>query len=272
MNDDVLELLHQVDPARDCQGYDSARIDRQVARIVQADAEPARAARPSSGVRRLGMPVAAFVAVASIGLGTAAAAGWLTPQARQAFDSPAARGLLRQQFGTTADLSQSQERVREPGPDGSSVAVWTVPVGDRGSCTAILVSKKSANVPNINEPSDLPSFCDPTQTTIQRSVRYVARDWVSKATRTHYLIYGGQLGSATGVELRLADGDRLRAATGSGYFVLPAVRSDDLHCAAIIGLDPYGHQVGLASYLSLGCPGDPYQLSPTASPSSTSSR
>ena len=33
----------------------------------------------------------------------------------------------------------------------------------------------------------------------------------------------------------------------------------ELHCAALVGLDPQGHQVGLASYLGSGCPGDPYQ-------------
>jgi hypothetical protein len=259
VNGDALELLRQADPARDTGGYAQKSIDRRVARIVQANAEPVRAARPRGAGRRLGMPVAAFVAVAAVGLGTAAAAGWLTPQARHAFDSPAARQELRQRFGATADLSQARERVSAPGPDGSRMSIWTVPVGDRGSCTAILVSKKSAPVPGGNEPSDLPSFCDPTPTTVQRSVRYVALDWASKATRTHYLIYGGQVGSATGVELRLADGDRLTAATGNGYFLLPAVRSDELHCAALIGLDQQRHQVGLASYLNAGCPGDPYQ-------------
>ncbi|HJQ00685.1 MAG TPA: hypothetical protein VJ851_03710 [Jatrophihabitans sp.] len=270
MNGDVLELLRRADPASDG-GYDQARIERQVARILQADAAPMPAARGRGPVRRLGVPAAAFVAVAAAGLGSAAAAGWLTPQATHAFDSPAARQLLRQQFGTTADLSRAQERVSAPGPDGSTMTIWTVPVGDRGSCTAVLVSKKSAAVPGGNEPSDLPSFCDPTPTTVQRSVRYVALDWVSKATRTHYLIYGGQVGSATGVELRLTSGVRLTAATENGYFLLPAVRSDDLHCAAVIGLDQQGHQVGLASYLSAGCPGDPYQPGTTyqAPPGST---
>jgi hypothetical protein len=258
VNGDALELLRQADPARDSGGYDHARIDRQVARILQANAEPVPAARPRRLGRRLGMPVAAFVAVA-IGLGTAAAAGWLTPQARHAFDSPAARQELRLRFGATADLSQARERVSAPGPDGSTMSIWTVPVADRGSCTAILVSKKSAAIPGGNPPSDLPLFCDPNPTTVQRSVRPAALDWASKATRTHYLIYGGQVGSATGVELRLADGDRLIAATGNGYFLLPAVRSDELNCAAIIGLDRQGHQVGLASYLGTGCPGDPYQ-------------
>ena len=259
MNGDVLEQLRRADPARDGGGYQPAQLDQQIARILQADAEPVPAARPRGAVRRLAVPIAAFGTVAAVGLGTAAAAGWLSPQARQAFDSPAARQLLRQQFGATADLANARQRVSAPGPDGSSMAIWTVPVGDRGNCTAILVSKKSAALAGGNEPSDLPSYCDPTPTTVQRSVRYVALDWVSKPTRTHYLIYGGPLGSATGVELRLADGHRLTAAVGDGYFLLPAVRSDDLHCAAVIGLDPQGRQVGLASYLSFGCPGDPYQ-------------
>ncbi len=273
MNGDALELLRQVDPARDTSGYDQQFIVRQVARIVRANAEPVRAARRRGAGRRVGLPVAAFATVAAVGLGTAAAAGWLTPQARHAFDSPAARQLLRQQFGATADLANAQERVSAPGPDGSSMTVWTVPVGDRGSCTAILVSKKSGPVPGGNEPSDLPTFCDPTPTTVQRSVRYVALDWVSKATHTHYLIYGGQVGAATGVELRLTNGTRLTAAAGAGYFLLPAVPLVDLRCAAIIGLDPLGHQVGLASYLGVGCPGDPYPLVvPSAGPTSAEPR
>jgi len=74
------------------------------------------------------------------------------------------------------------------------------------------------------------------------------------------------------MELRLASGDRLTAATGDGYYLLPAVPSANLTCAALVGLDPLGHQVGLASYLSSGCPGDPYQPAPAATqpqPSST---
>jgi hypothetical protein len=268
VNGDALELLRQADPAQDAVGYDQQSIDRQVARILQAKAESVPAARPRSAVRRLGIPVAAFVAVA-VGLGTAAAAGWLTPQARHAFDSPAARQELRQRFGATADLAQARQRVSAPGPDGSKMSIWTVPVADRGSCTAILVSKKSGPVPGGNEPSDLPLFCDPPPTTVQRSVRYVALDWVSKATHTHYLIYGGQAGAAAGVELRLTNGTRLTAAAGAGYFLLPAVPLTDLHCAAIIGLDPQGHQVGLTSYLGVGCPGDPYPLVvPSAGPTS----
>ncbi len=272
VNGDALELLRQADPARDTGGYDQKFIDRQVARIVRANAEPAPAGRPRGAGRRLGIPVAAFVAVAAVGLGTAAAAGWLTPQAQHAFDSPAARQLLRHQFGATADLSRARERVSAPGPDGSSMAIWTVPVGDRGTCTTILVSKKSATLPGGNQPSDVPLFCDPTPNTVQRSVRFAALGWLSKSTGTDYLIYGGQLGSATGVELRLASGARLSATAGDGYYLLPAMPSAELHCAAVIGLDSQGRQVGLANYLGVGCPGDPYQQAPDASPSSSKPR
>jgi hypothetical protein len=258
VNGDVLELLRRADPAPDG-GYDQARIDRQVARILQADAAPMPAARVRGPVRRLGGPAVAFVAVAAAGLGTAAAAGWLSPQARHAFDSPAARQLLRQQFGTTADLGSARERVSAPGPDGSQLATWTVPVGDRGSCTTILVSKKSAAIPGGSQPTDLPLYCDRASTTVQRSVRFSAVEWLSRSTGTDYLIYGGPLGSAIGVELRLSNGSRLSAATGDGYFLLPAVPAVELRCAALVGLDSHGHQVGLASYLGSGCPGDPYQ-------------
>jgi hypothetical protein len=259
VNHDVLELLRQADPARAGGGYDQARIDRQVTRILQANAVPVPAARVRGAGRRLGVPIAAFTAVAAVGLGTAAAAGWLSPQARQAFDSPAARQMLRQQFGATADLADARQRVSAPGPDGSQMATWTVPVGERGSCTAILVSKKSAAIPGGDQPTGLPLYCDQAATTVQRSVRFTALEWLSRSTGTDYLIYSGPLGAASGVELRLASGSRLVAATGNGYFLLPAVPSADLTCAALIGLDPLGHQVGLTSYLSSGCPGDPYQ-------------
>jgi len=106
----------------------------------------------------MGVPVIAFLAVAAAGLGTAAAAGWLSPQARKAFDSPDARQFLRALYGSTADLDMARERVTAPGPDGSTIATWTLPVADRGTCTAILVSKKSAALPvGEGQRSDLPT-------------------------------------------------------------------------------------------------------------------
>ncbi|MDQ2837709.1 MAG: hypothetical protein M3Y42_03350 [Actinomycetota bacterium] len=266
MNGDVLDVLRRADPARDSSDYDDARIDRQVTRILQAHAEP-RLRPPRSRIRRIGVPTAAFLTVAAAGLGTAAAAGWLSPQARNAFDSPAARQSLRQLYGSTADLDQARERVTAPGPDGSVMATWTVPVGDRGTCTTILLSKKSAALPiGASQRTDLPLGCTPIPAAgqVQHSIRFTALEWRSRTSGTDYLIYSGPLGLATQMQLRLASGTRLTATTHDGYYLLPSVPTANLTCAALIGLDPAGHQVGLASYLTAGCPGDPYQPAPAA--------
>lgn len=221
------------------------------------------------------MPVAAFLAIAAAGLGTAAAVGWLSPQAKNAFDSPDARQMLIGLYGSTADLDQARERVSAPGPDGSTIATWTVPVGNRGLCTAILVSKKSAPLSSgAGQPTDLPTVCEqaPTARQVQRSIRLTALEWRSRTTGTDYFIYSGPLGQAARAELRLADGDRLDAVTSNGYFLLPAVPTAKLTCATVVGLDPLGHQVGLTNYLTYGCPGDPYQqgsAAPRPQPSAT---
>lgn len=266
MNGDVLELLRRADPARDSADYDHDRVDRQVARILQANAEPAPAARPRGHARRLGVPIVAFVVIAAAGLGTAAAAGWLSPQARNAFDSPAARQTLLALYGSTADLSKARERVNEPGPDGSTIATWTVPVAGRGVCTAILESKKSALPAGAGQPTDLPTECEPVPAPgqVQHSIRFTALEWRSRVSGTDYLIYSGPLGPATQVELRLANGVRLTATIGDGYFLLPALPAAKFTCAVLVGLDPLGHQVGLANYMTSGCPGDPYRSGPAA--------
>jgi hypothetical protein len=276
MNSDALDVLRRADPARKSGDYDDARIDRQVADILHghAEAEP-QLQRPRSRASRVGLPVAAFLAIATAGLGTAAAAGWLSPQAKHAFDSPDARQMLLGLYGSTADLSQARERVTAPGPDGSTISTWTVPVADRGTCTAILLSKRSAALPHgAGQQSDLPLVCEqvPAAGQVQHSVRFAALEWRSRQNGIDYLIYSGPLAPAAGVQLRLTDGTRLTATTRDGYYLLPAVPVSRITCAALIGLDPLGHQVGLASYLSTGCPGDPYQPappSPQAQPSST---
>lgn len=281
MTDDILDLLHDADPARDhagCDsaGYDDARISRQVSQIVAATARTGAGVRQPRGLaRRWGVPTAAFVAVAGAGLATAAAAGWLSPGARQAFDSPDARQMLLQLYGSTADLDQARERVTAPGPDGSTVSTWTVPVAGRGRCTAILVSKPSAP-PTIGsgQRPDLPTVCEsvPAAGQVQRSVRFLSLQWRSKKTGTEYLIYSGPLTPASQVQLRLANGSRPAATTGDGYYLLPAVPVTDLTCAALVGLDAHGHQVGLPSYLTSGCPGDPYRpgtAPPPAKPGTT---
>jgi hypothetical protein len=221
------------------------------------------------------MPIAAFLAIATAGLGTAAAAGWLSPQARDAFDSPDARQSLLGLYGSTADLSQARERVTAPGPDGSTISTWTVPVADRGTCTAILLSKRSAALPHgAGQQSALPLECDlvPAAGQGQHSVRFAALEWRSRQNGIDYLIYSGPLAPATRVQLQLADGTRLTPTTRDGYYLLPAVPVARITCAALVGLDPLGHQVGLASYLGTGCPGDPYRPappSPEAQPSTT---
>ncbi len=260
MTGDVLQLLRQADPAPGGDGYDDTRIDLQIARILQADADPPPAAHPRR-TRKVGMPAIAFAAIAAAGLGTAAAAGWLSPQARNAFDSPDARHMLIGLYGSTANLDQARERVSAAGPDGSTISTWTVPVGNRGVCTAILVSKKSAPLSdNTGLPANLPTTCEqaPAAGQVQRSIRLTAINWRSRITGTEYFIYSGQLGQASRAQLRLANGDRIDAATGDGYYLLPALPLADLTCASLIGLDPLGHQVGLANYLTSGCPGDPY--------------
>jgi hypothetical protein len=274
MNDDLLEVLRRADPARSSSGYDDARMDREVARILRDDAEPeTRAWQPRSKARRFGLPAVAFVAVAGAGLATAAAAGWLSPGARQAFDSPDARQVMLQLYGSTADLDQARERVTAPGPDGSTISTWTVPVADKGTCIAILVSKKSAKLPE-GQRADLPTACNdaPAAGQVQRSPRLLGLEWRSRHSGIDYTIYGGPLGAAARVYLQLSDGTRLSARTRDGYFLLPAVPVAKTTCAALVGLDQRGHQVVPPSYLTVGCPGDPYQLgtpAPAAPPGST---
>jgi hypothetical protein len=267
MNDDVLEVLSGANPARNSGGYDDARVARQIAQILRTDAGSERHARqPRSRTRRWGVPVAAFLAVAGAGLATAAAAGWLSPQARQTFDSPDVRQSLLQLYGTTADLGRARERVTAPGPDGSTVSTWTVPVGDKGTCTAILVSKKSAKLPGgDSDRVDRPVGCEdvPGPRVIQHSARITAAvQWRSRTSGEVYWLFSGPHYLAARVQLQLADGARLDATTRDGYFLLPPVPVARITCAALVGFDPLGHQVGLASYLSVGCPGDPAQFGP----------
>jgi hypothetical protein len=247
MNADMLDALRRADPARCSSDYDDPRIDRQVAEILHGHAEADPKGRPKrSRARRVGMPIAAFLAIATAGLGTAAAAGWLSPQARDAFDSPNARQSLLVLYGSTADLSQARERVTAPGPDGSTISTWTVPVADRGTCTAILLSKRSAALPHgAGQQSALPLDCDlvPTAGQVQHSVRFAALEWRSRQNGIDYLIYSGPLAPATQVQLQLADGTRLTPTTRDGYYLLPAVPVARITCAALVGLDPLGHQI-----------------------------
>jgi hypothetical protein len=273
MNDDVLEVLRRADPALDRGGYDDDRVAQQVALIVRSQAGTEQEARmPRRRNRRWGVPVAAFLAVAGAGLATAAAAGWLTPQARQTFDSPDVRQSLLQLYGTTADLDKARERVTAPGPDGSTVSTWTVPVGDKGTCTAILVSKKSAKLPGGDSGRmDRPVACEdvPGPRVIKQRPRITAAvQWRSHTSGDVYWLFGGPQYLAVRVQLQLADGTRLPATTRDGYFLLPPVPVAKITCAALVGFDRGGHQVGQASYLSLGCPGDRYQpgLAPTPAP------
>ncbi len=273
MNEDVLETLRRADPARDSGDYyDDARIARQIAQSVRAHADTEHEARqPHGRTRQWVVPTAAFLAVATAGLATAAAAGWLSPQAKQAFDSPDARQSLLEQFGSTADLSKARERVTAPGPDGSTISTWTVPVADKGTCTAILVSKKSAESQiGRRERSDLPTMCEtvPLAGDVPRSVRSASLDWRSRDNGIEYLIYSGPLAPAAGVQLQLASGARFTATTRDGYFLLPAIPVASFTCAKLVGLDPHGHQIGVASFLTPLCPGDPYQhgTAPTPAP------
>jgi hypothetical protein len=108
---------------------------------------------------------------------------------------------------------------------------------------------------------------------VQQSPRItVALEWRSRKSGIDYWIYSGPLDPAARVQLQLADGTRLTATSRDGYFLLPAVPVAKITCAALVGFDPLGHQVGLANYLTVGCPGDPYQPGPAApapDPSST---
>ncbi|HEX4729390.1 MAG TPA: hypothetical protein VH298_16400, partial [Jatrophihabitans sp.] len=198
MNGDVLELLRQADPARHGRGYEPARIDRQVARILRANAEPVPAARVRSGItRRWAVPVAACAAVVAVGLGAATAAGWFSPPpARNASGSPAWQ-QLSQQFGAAADPFRARERVSAPGPEGLTMATWTVPVTNRGSCIAILLAKNSVTLPTDDgQGSNLPRYCEQDPAAVQQAVRFTELAWHSTATDTDYLTYSGPLGPA----------------------------------------------------------------------------
>jgi hypothetical protein len=143
-----------------------------------------------------------------------------------------------------------------------------VPVADKGTCTAILVSKKSAKLPGgDSQRFDHPLGCEavPGPRQVQQSPRItVALEWRSRKSGIDYWIYSGPLDPAARVHLQLADGVRLAATTRDGYFLLPAVPAAKITCAALVGFDPLGHQVGLASYFNVGCPGDPAQFGPPA--------
>jgi hypothetical protein len=261
MNGDVLDLLRRADPAPHGAGYDSAQVHQQVARILQADAVPARAARPRRTGRRLVVPVAACTTMMAVGLGITIAAGWFSPPpALNASGNPAWQ-QLSQQFGVAADLLHARERVSAPGPEGATMATWTVPVPDRGSCTAIVLIRGSLMVPTDGEQDPaLPRYCEQDSAADQQAVRFTELVWHSTATDTDYLMFSGPLGPAATVQLQLDSGARLKATISNGYYLLPAVPTTELGCGALVGRDRQGRQIGLPSFLGgLGCPGIPRQ-------------
>ncbi|MGI8666296.1 MAG: hypothetical protein ACR2N4_09735 [Jatrophihabitans sp.] len=274
MNDDVLDLLRAADPAGGHQGYSAARLDEQLARLREAggDADPGAAWPPRRG-RRAGVAAIAFVAAGAAGLGSAAAAGWLSPQVHQVFDAPAQRQMLIDLYGSAADLSGARERVSAPGPDGSTVAVWTVPVGEHQLCSAILVSKKSAKLPPDSAtvlPQNVP--CQAVAPGADPTFDSQSVLWRSPRTGVTFTLFAGSLGrSASRAQVSLADGAVEHAITGNGFYLLPPLPAD-LTCARLVATDSQGKQARSDQFLSVGCPGDPTKpgaSAPLPSPSST---
>lgn len=236
---DVLDLLHAANPVPDTPAYPTQELQTRIAHAQTAGARPTgrhQGRRPRSKRRTLLVLGTATASLLALGLGTAAAAGWFSPDVREAFagaDDPSNAG--------PAHPDTVQEEVTAPGPEGTRMALWDELVGPRGACYSIIVDRRSAElVPG--KPFHQGASCGSGRS---RSLLGVVEEssWRSPTTGRLYWLYGGTVGTAAGFEIRIPGKTSLPAILSNGHFLTGPLPEADRAHAHLVPLDSQGHVI-----------------------------
>lgn len=236
---DVLTLLRDANPVPDPPAHPRQDLQSRIDRARAAGSEPVvrqLGNRPTK--RRLVVLAASTTSLVALGLGSAAAAGWFSPDVREAFsgaDDPSGAGPAHP--GTT------REEVTRPGPEGTRMGLWDESVGPRGACYSIIVDRRSADlIPSVNKPFHQGASCGSQRSTSTFGT-VEESSWRSPATGQLYRLYAGPTGTADGFEIRIPGKAALRAVISNGYFLLPPLPEQDRQQARLVALDARGNVI-----------------------------
>jgi len=210
-SEDVDRLLSKADPAA---GWDPSPADQERAIAEALDAIPRR--HPFRSFRR--PAVAATVCVLAIlGFGGAAvASNFVSAPAQQAFSPDRAGAPDRQSLPL---IDQAVLQVTGEGPDGGTVSLWSAPLDDGagGTCSAIVGSAVGASYDG--KPFMESASCTQGGTTAATFSKGQGSRWVSPETGAVYWRFGGVVGDAVKVQLRVPGQPYKNLSVGNGWYV-----------------------------------------------------
>jgi hypothetical protein len=242
----VFVTLAEAVPDTPATTWAEAKFDRSHRRSVMSEVSAKQSIlRRRSGRTLLSIGIA--IGLAGVGTGIAAATG--------VFDNQGATKVFREfasipapaSWGYLPAFNAKKERlqVTSPGPDGTTVSLWTYQETPTMSCTAIVESNPgeplfpgkpetgtaggcSGSPPNAKAPAVLPP---PPQ---NRSYGADAGLWRSPKGILYYLVGGPTPAGSAHLELHLANGTTDSIPTRNGWFV--AVIGSDLWDRGYIGI------------------------------------
>lgn len=149
---------------------------------------------------------------------------------------------LRRVFGADARIGEAKSVLNAPGPEGTTLTLWTVPTLHATTCYAVLDDVGSAVT------SDETAVCDPVpalpdQAPIAEPLGGSGGTWrwTSPTTGTVWFgSYATALATATRVELRVDDVVAASAVPVDGAFVTGGIREGAAGCPVLVGLTSNG--------------------------------
>jgi hypothetical protein len=211
-----------------------------------ADISLRRGRRPSRSVRnRVVLATGLIGGLALAGTGLAAAAGTFNSRADHAFRQDSANAPLSPpsdlpapfKRGTSPSTSTTQPfdpnketlEATSPGPDGTSVGVWTYQSSPTSECVAIVESaigdatapgKSGTGTAGGCSGSLTPSGTQPQTGTSSASYHEDSGVWRSSSGTLYQLAAGNAPVESTEVVMTLADGTTVSASVTNGWYVL----------------------------------------------------
>lgn len=233
---DALAMLRAADPVPGTPSYPDSEWPQRIAQAQRAASGPAETAiadRPSRRRHVIITSVSCVTATLAVGLGTAAAAGWISPAARDAF-----RGASDPVSGEYANPASIEQELVGPGPEGTHVTVYGAPVGPQGFCTFTIVDREGADFAP-GKPGGPGGSCSSQRLTGTGETGNA--HWISPQTGVSYYVYSGLLGNAAGVEIRVDGEPVIPDTVGNGYFLVGPITEAQRAHATLVALDKAGH-------------------------------
>ena len=252
---DPLALLRAADPVPGSPSYPDTEWPQRIAQAQRAASGPAEttiAGRPSRRRRLIITSVTSVTATLAVGLGTAAAAGWISPAARDAF-----QGASDPVSGESANPDSIEQELSGPGPEGTHVTVYGAPVGPQGFCTITMVDRQGADFAP-GKPGGPGGGCSSQRLTGTLETGDIAH-WICPQTNVSYYMYSGVLGNAFGVEIRVDGEPAVAGIVGNGYFLVGPITEAQRAHATLVATDKAGHVLTVFGrrVQSLADPGGP---------------